>query len=552
MCLVILFIAGIAVYCGIVLMLVRSTDWREHYQLVKERSINKDTSSVVSGKNKLVEYLIPVENKWVVPKKLEIKDAIKRKEETKRPTVYNYSALCYASNEYKTCSFPIAIVAYNRVEMLKRTIVSLLEVDGIEKSQITVYQDGLHEGVANLVNGFGISLNQRNEPARIKEQESGSGRINVHYKYVLQKVFQDNSDAKYAIIVEDDMLFAKDFLHFFAQTAILYELDPSVYCISSFNENGFRGRVKDNSNLKRSDFFIGLGWLVSKRMLFDDWIPKWAEDHWDHNLRKDEVRRGRQCIYPEISRNYNIGSEGTHIDNEFFMRYFYKIVLPSEKFVPLDIARVTKENYGEILRAKFASSIPVSSWNELRRLSGKNVTIFYDSQKDSTSTDAVWRDRIAPFFGVWHEHIRNSFDDTHEFWHGSNYLIFIPKYSNFYKLKPEGSSDFDTSGFSAEDNGEFTFTAGKLTESCHDTCKSLNQTCDVASIKLLNTCSKLKEHFPCSSCEMSEGKDQPAYDPRYKACLIHKGQDHTCSGKHEQTQRLCSCSKGNSKHSIYL
>ncbi len=36
------------------------------------------------------------------------------------------------------------------------------------------------------------------------------------------------------------MLFSPDFLHFFAATAVLLEQDPSLWCISTWNDNGLK------------------------------------------------------------------------------------------------------------------------------------------------------------------------------------------------------------------------------------------------------------------------------------------------------------------------
>jgi hypothetical protein len=65
-------------------------------------------------------------------------------------------------------------------------------------------------------------------------------------------------------------------------------MDSSIYCITSFNENRFHGRVVDSSKLWRTDFFV---------------------------------------IYPEISGKYNIGDIETHTDAEFFNQYFEHIKL---------------------------------------------------------------------------------------------------------------------------------------------------------------------------------------------------------------------------------
>jgi alpha-1,3-mannosyl-glycoprotein beta-1,2-N-acetylglucosaminyltransferase len=38
--------------------------------------------------------------------------------------------------------------------------------------------------------------------------------------------------------------------------------------------------------------------------------PKWPAAHWDDWLRKEANRKGRACIRPEVSRNFNFGDKG--------------------------------------------------------------------------------------------------------------------------------------------------------------------------------------------------------------------------------------------------
>jgi alpha-1,3-mannosyl-glycoprotein beta-1,2-N-acetylglucosaminyltransferase len=44
----------------------------------------------------------------------------------------------------------------------------------------------------------------------------------------------------------------------------LLEQDPSTLLISAWNDNGFKGRVQDPFELRRTDYFPGLGWLLTR------------------------------------------------------------------------------------------------------------------------------------------------------------------------------------------------------------------------------------------------------------------------------------------------
>lgn len=62
------------------------------------------------------------------------------------------------------------------------------------------------------------------------------------------------------------MIFSPDFLVFFEQTAPLLDSDDSIWCISSWNDNGVVTSAFDNKRLFRTGFFPGLGWMLRKQL----------------------------------------------------------------------------------------------------------------------------------------------------------------------------------------------------------------------------------------------------------------------------------------------
>ena len=59
------------------------------------------------------------------------------------------------------------------------------------------------------------------------------------------------------------MELAVDFFPYFEATAKLMDEDPTLLCISSWNDHGQKDLVDDPSALYRSDFFPGLGWMLT-------------------------------------------------------------------------------------------------------------------------------------------------------------------------------------------------------------------------------------------------------------------------------------------------
>lgn len=69
-----------------------------------------------------------------------------------------------------------------------------------------------------------------------------------------------------ACLVQDDMRLAVDFFTYFEAGVKLLDDDPSLYCISSWNDHGQEIHVQDPLRLERSDFFPGLGWMLTNAL----------------------------------------------------------------------------------------------------------------------------------------------------------------------------------------------------------------------------------------------------------------------------------------------
>jgi alpha-1,3-mannosyl-glycoprotein beta-1,2-N-acetylglucosaminyltransferase len=98
-------------------------------------------------------------------------------------------------------------------------------------------------------------------------------------------------------------------------TSKLLDEDSSLFAVSAFNDNGHM--VSDPKRLLRSDFFPGLGWMMTRSLWKNELESKWPLDYWDDWLREPAQRHGRQVVRPEISRTYHFGSRGGASHNQF-------------------------------------------------------------------------------------------------------------------------------------------------------------------------------------------------------------------------------------------
>jgi alpha-1,3-mannosyl-glycoprotein beta-1,2-N-acetylglucosaminyltransferase len=84
----------------------------------------------------------------------------------------------------------------------------------------------------------------------------------------------------------DDLDISEDFYEYFCGTRWLLDVDPTLFCISAWNDNGRAGLIDltAHEKLYRSDFFPGLGWLMRKQ-LWDELKNEWPDGFWDDWIR---------------------------------------------------------------------------------------------------------------------------------------------------------------------------------------------------------------------------------------------------------------------------
>lgn len=163
--------------------------------------------------------------------------------------------------------------------------------------------------------------------------------------------------------------------------------DPSIWCVSAWNDNGKEGMVSGNGLLYRSDFFPGLGWMMTKS-LWNEFREKWPAGFWDDWMRESDQRKGRVCIKPEISRTKTFGRIGVS-QGQFFDKHLKYIVLNDKKFDFLheDLSYLIKENYDRDFLGKVAA-LPVLSIQDIVALNAgarKAVRVNYSTRNDFTS-----------------------------------------------------------------------------------------------------------------------------------------------------------------------
>lgn len=71
---------------------------------------------------------------------------------------------------------------------------------------------------------------------------------------------------------------------------------------------------------------------------------------WDMWVRSPQVRKGRECIIPDISRTYHFGARGLNVNPYMQRTYFSARALNTEPNVTLNVDIMYKERYEKELQ----------------------------------------------------------------------------------------------------------------------------------------------------------------------------------------------------------
>ena len=258
------------------------------------------------------------------PIRARVEEPARRAPEVPTPTVSpapTTSPMRSPSN-FQPSSTAILILVYNRVKYFRQCMEALHALPEFHRYKVVVSQDGDDLQMANAINeAKALSPNMLHirhaHPPKPFEEAGVLFFIASHYKFALDSVF--NMGLSHVIVLEDDLLVSPDFLRMFEALAPILDTDSSIMCISSFNDNGFSHLHLPPNLFMRTRYFPGLGWMM-RSDVWHELSPKFPLEAWDHWMRIDSQHKGRDCIIPYLSRNKNIGEEGSTVESGIFER----------------------------------------------------------------------------------------------------------------------------------------------------------------------------------------------------------------------------------------
>ncbi|KAL5713773.1 alpha-1,3-mannosyl-glycoprotein 2-beta-N-acetylglucosaminyltransferase [Ranunculus cassubicifolius] len=297
----------------------------------------------------------------------------------------------------------VVVMACSRPDYLGRTIDSILkyQLPVASKFPLFISQDGTNEDVKKKSLSYNqLTYMQHLDFRPIHTERSGEliayYKIANHYKWALDELFYKHNFTR-VIILEDDMEISVDFFDYFEAAATLLDNDNTIMAVSSWNDNGQKQFVHDPNILYRSDFFPGLGWMLTKST-WDELSPKWPKAYWDDWLRLKENHKGRQFIRPEVCRTYNFGEHGSSM-GQFFKQYLEPIKMNDAHvdWKSMDLGYLMEGNYSRYLGNIISNAKPVQGVDAVLKaynIDG-DVRIQYNDQEDF--------ERIARQFGIFEE-----------------------------------------------------------------------------------------------------------------------------------------------------
>ena len=458
----------------------------------------------------------------------------------------------------------LLVVAYNRPDYLRRTLDSLAEVSSLGNITVYVSQDGAQEDVGMVAKAAGANLGtprtrgyqhwQRQRVPQLGSKQPGHAWLAQHYKWAIDRIFHERGHS-HVIIAEDDMLFSKDFVTFFQQTAVLLERDPSLWCVSTWNDNGLERHAIDPKALYRTSYFPGLGWMM-RRELWEEIGPKWPKEHWDHWMRLDTTSNGRECVIPEVNRNYNIGEVGANMQPDSYNNYVKRMSFSTQEVENLgDISYIVFDAYRDWLVRLIEDAV---TWPWQSENSKITLASFLNWAKTNQLTDNARQiesglgraGELTPILALYRSENYETLAKALDLWpfpRGHSQHAAVVHVGGFtVVVADERYCPYLPSRMRMESSPGLRRIAAKQGQDCNEACATLGMRCHAPDFWFLNSCEALAEHFPCEAgCAMVLGGDVPNYVVgkkmnTFQKCLVTEKQP-ACRASHPSTARLCPC-----------
>ncbi|CAK9038572.1 unnamed protein product [Durusdinium trenchii] len=336
------------------------------------------------------------------------------------------------------------------------------------------------------------------------KQKVPVAKIAAHFHFALLQSFEV-AKYEFAIFIENDLILAPDFLWYFRLAAPLLDRDPSLWCVSSWNDNGFQEIVSDELRLFRTDYFPGLGWMIRN----DTWVllrplwPSFPSTGWDHWLRHGVPElRSRDCVAPEVPRSKHVDTKGTNVKagNGIF-KLLEKMAFSKLPHGQLkEVSYLLRDSYEAHMQKLIQEAALVSNVDVLRLRSTAQSTHHYKIPYAREDFATVAK-KLQLYPGQPRGARRGVILTQHP---QSRVKIALVDRRQGRGLLPESELWLPDPAQEIK--------SGKPNESCNYICEEAGMKCVRQQLEFGNRCEVLKQFFKCENgCGHQVGRELPCY-----------------------------------------
>lgn len=496
----------------------------------------------------------------------------------------------------------LIVLSHDRAEYLRTTLAAVLALEDVSRVRVYVSLDApphflrMEAVVEEVREKAQREVTIWRHPPRERPPRPGGQRpralelIADHFYAVLERALCSEHQAhSHAILIEDDLLPAPDFLTLFRAAAPLLALDSSLWCVSAWNDNGMARARPPVAELARTDFFPGLGWMISasewRGTLRQPWAAASAAGSgpmstgWDYWLRFSGLIDGRGCVFPLTARTRHIGRRGTNV-NAKEAAFLESFALSAQAAAPADayagarfyaaglrgVLGLRKDEYNAFLAGLVAGDVgvgeaapPNSASSGAIGRHGAGLAAAGDESRHPPLVPAAEVARggwvppapvvLVPFsiedyrslsakLPLWPAHARCAHAGLVRTGFANATILLVDRRAGAQWLP---SAERIVLRADAR-----TVAARQAGISCDKACAAEGLVCSEAQQQFANTCAQLKAHFKCEhGCGHQVGDEIPCYvtDPARDTAgvCLHSDIVSKCSAAFASTTRLCMC-----------
>ncbi|KAJ1456851.1 GNT-I family-domain-containing protein, partial [Pelagophyceae sp. CCMP2097] len=346
----------------------------------------------------------------------------------------------------------------------------------------------------------------RHAPAPAKGfQGTALARISAHVRAALDSAFRE-TEAKFAILLEDDLRVADDFLRLFGSTAKFVDAPGGVWCVSAWNDNAATSTGWRSEALQRTAYFPGLGWMVGRETWERDLRAAWPAaptTGWDHWIRAAAPVRRRECLFPEVPRVRHAKTansanvRGASADRLAKFAFAENGVAAFE--APPDLAALVR------------AAPRISTAGEKSDAEYVVLAVSLPEQLQA----------VARPLGMWSTEPRGFSSDGVAVVRTQGATVLVADRRRCEALEPAERLVIPLTA-------RFVAAHGKDV-SCDEACRASGMACADELLYFADDCDELKNHFACEAgCGHQLGPELPAYvfdvaQPTHRQCLVSNG-----------------------------